>query len=66
MLDFILYLISEFIKNMRENKGAIQKTPLTVPNLSDKQLLTKAAENELGKIFIYLPLLLLFNVTHPC
>ncbi|GIX95115.1 l-carnitine dehydrogenase [Caerostris darwini] len=38
---------AEFIKNIRESKGNVQKIPQTIPNLADKQILSKGAEFDL-------------------
>ncbi|GFT70976.1 3-hydroxybutyryl-CoA dehydrogenase [Nephila pilipes] len=40
---------AEFIKNMRESKGTVQKIPQTIPNLADKQILSKGADFELDE-----------------
>ncbi|PRD36121.1 UNVERIFIED_CONTAM: lcdH [Trichonephila clavipes] len=39
----------EFIKNMRECKGTVQKIPPTIPNLADKQILSKGADFDLDE-----------------
>ncbi|GFT70297.1 l-carnitine dehydrogenase [Trichonephila clavipes] len=40
---------AEFIKNMRECKGTVQKIPPTIPNLADKQILSKGADFDLDE-----------------
>lgn len=40
---------AQFIKNMRECKGTVQKIPPTIPNLADKQILSKGADFDLDE-----------------
>ncbi|GFY47182.1 hypothetical protein TNIN_75961 [Trichonephila inaurata madagascariensis] len=40
---------AQFIKNMRECKGTVQKIPPIIPNLADKQILSKGADFELDE-----------------